>query len=281
MTDGCCSNCGATIPKGDKGDSCKIFIGYATNSSGAGFSLTNGSLPYVAYLAADPTYVPVAGDFAGLWFLRINSYIYIASANDNAGGGFTYPQNVSQSYVAIVSSVTPLTPVAGDFTGLWRKIIGTNGINATIILYNDLAQTPSGDTGGVTTQFETQNIPANTLVNDGDQVNIQVVLQSMCTVYSNTPYAKVNIGTTLCGFISYSFLLQCLIVDITIDRISSSSYLLTSKTAQTNGTVAAVTNIITGANFAAAIAVSVLANTNANSGDIICRKNYADYKPKV
>lgn len=66
-----CGGCGGiTIPKGDSGNSTITRIAYANDASGSGFSLTNGSLDFIAFAAFDPSYTPVAADFAGLWYDR-------------------------------------------------------------------------------------------------------------------------------------------------------------------------------------------------------------------
>jgi hypothetical protein len=278
--DGCCSGCGISVPKGDTGSASVLYIAYATDNIGTGFSLTDGSLPYMAFLAEDPLYTPVVGDFAGLWFSRINSYIYYASADDASGTGFSYPFDNSQVYRGIVVSTTPLTPVAGDFTGKWFQAIGTNGTNASVVLYNDLAQANSGDTGGVMTQFETQDIPANTLVADGDNVTIQVVLQDLSTVFTNPVYGKVTVDADTAAFIAFSFTGQSLVVNITVDRKSSTEYVLSSNQVDTTGaTVASNTKVVTGADFTLPISVNVLAYTDGDVGGVVCRKNYAIYNP--
>lgn len=159
---------------------------------------------------------------------------------------------------------------------------GTNGTNARTTLYNNLAQTDSGNKGGVTTVFVTNNIPANTLVNNGDSVNVQVVVacnSSFPNAYNG--FSKVNVGATLAGMIFYSVQGQVVVHDITIDRISSTTYLLTVRqTDSVNSQTGVGSVIVTGANFAAVIPVTVLANTSANTGGyIVCRKSFAEYKP--
>lgn len=61
-----------------------------------------------------------------------SAYVYIASADSNTGTNFTYPQDETQAYVAILSTTSPIsTPVVGDFAGLWRKVNGTDGAPGT------------------------------------------------------------------------------------------------------------------------------------------------------
>ncbi len=61
-----------------------------------------------------------------------SAYVYIASADSNTGTNFSYPQDETQAYVAILSTTSPITsPAVGDFTGLWRKVNGTDGAPGT------------------------------------------------------------------------------------------------------------------------------------------------------
>lgn len=61
-----------------------------------------------------------------------SSYVYIASADDASGGGFTYPANNTQSFMAILSTNTAITtPSVGDFTSLWFQRLGEDGQNLT------------------------------------------------------------------------------------------------------------------------------------------------------
>ena len=61
-----------------------------------------------------------------------SAYVYIASADTNTGSNFTYPQDETQPYIAVLNTTSPITsPAVGNFTGLWRKVNGTNGTNGT------------------------------------------------------------------------------------------------------------------------------------------------------
>jgi hypothetical protein len=102
-----------------------LYVGYADDDSGTGFSLTDGGENYIAVLNS-PTVIasPAAGDFAGLWFYRAGGIVYIGYASASDGTGFSTTWSEGLNYVSFVSSVTPLTPVAGDFT-TWIKFTGT------------------------------------------------------------------------------------------------------------------------------------------------------------
>jgi hypothetical protein len=55
-----------------------------------------------------------------------SSYTYVGYADDTSGTGYS-TSPTGKSYVAFRTSATPLTPVVGDFAGLWRKFVGDNG----------------------------------------------------------------------------------------------------------------------------------------------------------
>jgi len=61
-----------------------------------------------------------------------SAYVYIASADSNTGTNFSYPQDETQPYIAVLNTTSPITtPTTGNFTGLWRKVNGTDGTNGT------------------------------------------------------------------------------------------------------------------------------------------------------
>lgn len=61
-----------------------------------------------------------------------SAYVYIASADSNTGTNFSYPQDETQPYIAVLSTTSPInSPIAGDFVGLWRKVNGTDGTPGT------------------------------------------------------------------------------------------------------------------------------------------------------
>ena len=63
-----------------------------------------------------------------------NAYVYIASANDSAGTGYTYPANVAQCWLAIKSSTTVLTPLVANFAGLWFNKCGSGLVENTVFV---------------------------------------------------------------------------------------------------------------------------------------------------
>lgn len=48
-----------------------------------------------------------------------SAYVYIASASDTLGSNFSYPADLTQDYIAILSTTIGITPEASDFAGLW------------------------------------------------------------------------------------------------------------------------------------------------------------------
>lgn len=157
-----------TIPRGDKGDKgdkgdpgdtgpagadgadgedAYVYIAYASDSSGTGFTTTfNANLDYIAIKSTTtPIATPQASDFTGLWknYKGIqgiqgkqgvagedgsSAYVYIAYASDANGTGFTTTFDASLDYIAIKATTSPIaSPQASDFTGLWKNYKGEKG----------------------------------------------------------------------------------------------------------------------------------------------------------
>jgi hypothetical protein len=147
------------IPKGVDGvdgSSAYVYIAYASDSSGTGFTTTfNANLDYIAIKSTTtPIATPQASDFTGLWKNYkgaqgiqgiqgetgltgaagadgtdgVNAYVYIAYASDSSGTGFTTTFDTNLDYVAIKATTTEIvTPQASDFTGLWKNYKGATG----------------------------------------------------------------------------------------------------------------------------------------------------------
>lgn len=138
---------------GADGANAYVYIAYASDASGTGFTTTfNSALDYIAVLATDTEIVtPTVTDFAGLWknykgetgatgaagadgtngidgVDGEDAYVYVAYASDDSGTGFTTTFNAALDYIAILpSNVEIPTPTAGDFTGLWKNYKGATG----------------------------------------------------------------------------------------------------------------------------------------------------------
>lgn len=170
-------------PPGASGEDAYLYIAYADDSSGGGFSNTfDSSKNFIAFLNRNtPITTPIASDFTGLWknikgstgatgaagspgAAGQDSFLYIGYADDSSGGGFTNTFAPEKDYIAFLRRTTALlTPVASDFTGLWKNIKGQQG--------------EQGATGGGSLLF--------TL--DGSQVGEQTTLDLI-------PGANINIS---------------------------------------------------------------------------------------
>ncbi|HEX3800266.1 MAG TPA: hypothetical protein VH413_16340 [Verrucomicrobiae bacterium] len=134
-----------------------LYIAYATDASGTGFTNTfDSSKGYIAVKnSTSPIATPQASDFAGLWKAYAgaagadgndgsngsdgtngaSAYFYIAFASDTSGTGFSLTPNSSLGFVAWLTTNTQIvSPIAANFAGLWlpwKGINGTNGSNGT------------------------------------------------------------------------------------------------------------------------------------------------------
>ena len=132
---------------GVDGEDAYVYIAYASDSSGTGFTTTfNANLDYIAIKSTTtPIATPQASDFTGLWknYKGIqgiqgeqgvagedgsSAYVYIAYASDSSGTGFTTTFDTNLDYVAIKATTSPIaSPQASDFTGLWKNYKGATG----------------------------------------------------------------------------------------------------------------------------------------------------------
>ncbi len=57
-----------------------------------------------------------------------SAFVYIAYASDDSGTGFTLTFNAALDYIAVKATTTAIaSPVASDFTGLWKNYQGADG----------------------------------------------------------------------------------------------------------------------------------------------------------
>jgi len=138
---------------GEDGDSAYVYIAYASDNAGSGFTMTfDPALDYIAILSTDIEIIsPQAADFSGLWKNYKgddgdtgmpgtpgtpgadgedgdSAYVYIAYASDNSGSNFTMTFDPALNYIAILSTNTEITsPQATDFAGLWKNYKGEKG----------------------------------------------------------------------------------------------------------------------------------------------------------
>jgi len=114
-----------------------IYVAYASDNTGTGFTLTfSDTLAFQAIKrSATEIVTPLVGDFAGLWFRSLGQagadggFIYTAFGSDNAGAGFSLTPSDSLKFRAEIRSATEIvTPVLADFAGaVWVKYIGDDG----------------------------------------------------------------------------------------------------------------------------------------------------------
>lgn len=123
----------------------------ATPSTFAIYNLTGATVDASGYVRLALTYVTGNGSFTNadpcdVVFLRTgnagaagsasNAYSYVAYASDDSGTDFATSPAEGLDFVAFKSSTTPLTPVAGDFAGLWRRYIGAAGSGSGDMILN-------------------------------------------------------------------------------------------------------------------------------------------------
>lgn len=129
---------------GADGESAFLYVRYASDAEGTGFSATpSPSLPYVGILATDTALDPVeAPAFSGLWVRYLgegtpgkdgaSAYIYVAYASDSMGSNFSLSPTSGLKYRAELHTNIPLeSPNAADFSGVtWVKYLGDDGAGA-------------------------------------------------------------------------------------------------------------------------------------------------------
>ena len=123
-----------------------------------------------------------------------SSYVYIATANDNSGNGFSYPMNPAQSYIAIITSTTPITsPTAANFLGQWHLWTGATGAAGSA---------GTNGTNGVNGAFSFQyKWNTNTVVSDPGSTYLKInnasVASATSLMISETEANSINIANSL------------------------------------------------------------------------------------
>lgn len=127
---------------GANGVNAYLYIGYADDATGAGYSTSASGKTFIALRQSNVPLSPIVqATFNGLWRQFVGNpglpgddgddgqpiYFYVAYASDNAGTGFTSVFNPLRKYIATKVSLVPLIPAVTDFTGLWAKYIGEDG----------------------------------------------------------------------------------------------------------------------------------------------------------
>lgn len=134
---------GAAGSPGAAGANAYVYVGYADDDAGTGYSTSPTGKTYIAIKNSTVSLTPTAATFSGLWVKFVgedgtegdagaagtSQYIFQAWADDSSGGGFTLTFNSSKNYTAFLIKSTSTAPVVGDFAGLWSRYHGTNGTN--------------------------------------------------------------------------------------------------------------------------------------------------------
>lgn len=136
---------GGTGPVGPAGAASYLYIGYADDAAGTGFSTSPATHPYIAIVNSTSPMTVVAGIFAGLWTKYFGNngadgaagangttyYLHIGYADDTSGTNYTPVFSSLKAYIAFIINTTAGDPGAGAFAGLWARYLGTNGTNGT------------------------------------------------------------------------------------------------------------------------------------------------------
>jgi len=149
---------GGNGTNGTNGAAAFMYVAYASDANGTGFSLApNINLLYVAFLAVTAVIVtPVAANFAGLWLpykgaagtngtngmngtngtngaAGVNAYLYLGYASDANGTGFSLAPASNLGFIAAkATTVVIAAPAASDFIGLWRNCQGPPGVSGSV-----------------------------------------------------------------------------------------------------------------------------------------------------
>lgn len=139
---------------GADGDNAYLYVGYADDASGTGYSTSPSGKTYIAFKNSTVAITPTAATFSSLWQKYIGSngaagatgangqsqYIFQAWADDTSGTNFTLTFNAAKKYTAFLVKSNNTPPVQADFAGLWAKYkgddgaAGTNGTNGNTVL---------------------------------------------------------------------------------------------------------------------------------------------------
>nr|DAL71812.1 MAG TPA: hypothetical protein [Caudoviricetes sp.] len=154
---------------GTNGTSSYLYIAYASDAAGKGFSLIpSDSLPYRAEIVSETEITtPTAADFAGKW-------VRFVGQDGTAGAGFNTP-------ITPVSDADAVTPETGKITPYIRQ----NGDN-----YELAGKKPDGETvviGGSSGQSIIIDFATVSSVNEGD-TTCSVILNSTSETVESVAY---------------------------------------------------------------------------------------------
>lgn len=138
---------GSRLPGGEAGgagadgDNAYLYVGYADDSIGTGYSSSPTGKTYIAFKQSNVALTPTAATFAGAWVQFVggsgsagaagddgtSQYLFQAWADDTSGTGFTLTFSASKKYTAFLVKDNDTAPVQADYTGLWTKYKGDDG----------------------------------------------------------------------------------------------------------------------------------------------------------
>ncbi len=218
---------------GADGASAYVYIVYASNDEGGGFStLFDPDLNYIAIKTmTGPIPSPVAADFEGLWKNYKGSpgsdgadgppgadgengsegesaYVYIAYASSPAGAGFATVFDPDLEYIAIRATTAPIaSPAAGDFAGLWMKYKGepgeSGGGSGGYVEYAHLEERkPAGVNGGTATADLDEPRLVNTVVLNNAEIDDAALLDADTGTITLQPGYRYHIrAEIICSFV--------------------------------------------------------------------------------
>ena len=120
----------------------QVYVAYAEDAQGTGFSLTAGDRPYIAWRVSSQALTPVAADFAGRWtrfrgtdgadgadgVSPVGQVPWVAYAQDGNGTGASLTADDTRPYLAVAYLPEGTTPSgSGVWAGKWQYTKGPAG----------------------------------------------------------------------------------------------------------------------------------------------------------
>jgi hypothetical protein len=144
-----------------------------------------------------------------------SSYTYIAYADDSSGTGFTNTFNTSKDWIAIKTTTSLIaSPIASDFTGLWKNYKGATGTTGSVSSASDLTLIEVGSTPTTSTNeaklYNLNNVPTIRLESNGTQLVIagtNVVQGYTATQFGSPSVQNISGSVTLDGSTANVFIL--------------------------------------------------------------------------
>ena len=201
--------------KGDAGDSAYLYVGYASDASGTGFSATPGSgLNYIAFLSTN-TFIPspAAGNFTGLWKNYTNPFTVTAPLTFTGG---TLALNASSANTA---SYVVQRDASGNFSA------GAVTVTSLVV-------------GSATLAFTSANLTVNTAVTIGGALTLNglsgVLVTTAGVVAGNAdtnalPEGTVNVATPA----GNAYFTRARVLETPLTGISNSNVVLATDTVLT------------------------------------------------